>query len=64
VVRYISHRVAVMYRGEILESGNAVRVTTHPEHFYTKQLMLAAPVPDPQRQRDRRAQRRQLTAAL
>jgi peptide/nickel transport system ATP-binding protein len=62
VVRYISHRVAVMYRGEIIESGDAASVTTKPSHLYTKQLMLAAPVPDPQRQRDRRAQRSQLAA--
>jgi ABC-type oligopeptide transport system ATPase subunit len=62
VVRHISHRVAVMYRGEIVESGEADSVTTNPHHLYTKQLMLAAPVPDPQRQRERRAQRRQLAA--
>ena len=61
VVRYISHRVAVMYRGEIIESGDAVSVTTNPSQLYTEQLMLAAPVPDPQRQRERRAKRNQLT---
>jgi peptide/nickel transport system ATP-binding protein len=57
VVRHVSHRVAVMYRGEILESGDARTVTSTPSHPYTKRLLLAAPVPDPRRQADRRAAR-------
>jgi ABC-type glutathione transport system ATPase component len=63
VVRYVSHRVAVMYRGEIVESGDAVKVTSEPEDPYTKRLMLAVPVPDPGRQRERRDARRQLAGA-
>ncbi|NGO06683.1 ABC transporter ATP-binding protein [Streptomyces sp. HC44] len=63
VVRCVSHRVAVMYRGEIVESGDAATVTAQPRNLYTKRLMLAAPVPDPDRQRDRREQRRSLTSA-
>jgi ABC-type glutathione transport system ATPase component len=63
VVRYVSHRVAVMYRGEIVESGDAVKVTSEPEDPYTKRLMLAVPVPDPARQRERRDARRQLAEA-
>ena len=63
VVRHISHRVAVMYRGEILETGPAATVTANPEHPYTQRLLLAAPVPDPKRQAERRAARRQLVAA-
>jgi peptide/nickel transport system ATP-binding protein len=62
VVRHISHRVAVMYRGEILETGPAAQVTTAPEHPYTQKLLLAAPVPDPARQRERREARRRLAA--
>jgi ABC-type glutathione transport system ATPase component len=62
VVRHISHRVAVMYRGEILESGPAEVVTRAPEHPYTQKLLLAAPVPDPQRQKERREARRRLAA--
>jgi ABC-type glutathione transport system ATPase component len=62
VVRHISHRVAVMYRGEIIESGPAATVTTAPEHPYTQKLLLAAPVPDPQRQKERREARRRLAA--
>ena len=63
VVRHISHRVAVMYSGEILETGPAATVTANPEHPYTQRLLLAAPVPDPKRQAERRAARRQLVAA-
>ena len=57
VVRYIAHRVAVMYRGEIVEQGEAAVVTESPVHPYTKQLLLAAPIPDPASQRERRAER-------
>ncbi|MER5789277.1 ATP-binding cassette domain-containing protein [Streptomyces sp. NPDC001980] len=57
VVRHISHRVAVLYRGEIVEAGDAAQVTERPEHPYTKRLLLAAPVPDPERQARRRAER-------
>jgi len=63
VVRHISHRVAVMYSGEILETGPAATVTANPEHPYTQRLLLAAPVPDPKRQAERRAARRRLVAA-
>ncbi|WP_461173465.1 ATP-binding cassette domain-containing protein [Arthrobacter sp. Z1-9] len=60
VVRHISHRVAVMYRGEIVEQGSADVVTTDPEHPYTQRLLLASPVPDPDRQEKRRADRHRL----
>jgi len=58
VVRHISHRVAVMYRGEIVESGDGDQVTSRPQHPYTKQLFLSAPVADPDRQEVLRAERR------
>jgi peptide/nickel transport system ATP-binding protein len=60
VVRHISHRVAVLYRGTIVEQGDVVQVTEHPEHPYTQRLLMAAPVPDPDRQAARRAERRAL----
>ena len=60
VVRHVSHRVSVVYRGDIVESGPAETVTTAPEHPYTRRLMLAAPVADPARQRQRREERRRL----
>ncbi|MGW2327639.1 ATP-binding cassette domain-containing protein [Streptomyces sp. NPDC001700] len=63
VVRRISHRVAVMYGGKIVESGDTRAVTAQPRDRYTQRLMLAALVPDPDRQRDRREQRRGLAAA-
>ncbi len=62
VVRHISHRVAVLYRGELVETGDAVQVTTRPAHPYTQRLLLAAPVPDPQRQAERRAERHRVLA--
>jgi peptide/nickel transport system ATP-binding protein len=63
VVRYISHRVAVLYRGEIVEHGDAARITTRPEHPYTQRLLLAAPLSDPDAQAERRRQRQSLRAA-
>jgi ABC-type glutathione transport system ATPase component len=63
VVRHISHDVAVLYRGDIVEQGVAEQVTRHPEHPYTKRLLLASPVPDPDRQAVRRRERRELLDA-
>jgi ABC-type glutathione transport system ATPase component len=63
VVRHISHDVAVMYRGDIVEQGPASQVTVTPEHPYTQRLLLASPVPDPDRQEQRRANRLRLLAA-
>ena len=62
VVRHVSSRVAVMLGGEIVESGSAADVIDRPQHNYTKKLFLAAPVPDPDLQLQRR-QERQLLAA-
>jgi peptide/nickel transport system ATP-binding protein len=63
VVRHISHRVAVMYRGEIVEFGDGDQVTSRPQHPYTQRLFFAAPVANPQAQARRREERRQLLAA-
>ncbi len=60
VVRHISHRVAVMYRGEIVENGDGDQVTARPEHPYTQRLFMASPVPDPDKQEARRIERRAL----
>jgi ABC-type glutathione transport system ATPase component len=60
VVRHLSHRVAVMYRGEIVEWGDGDQVTSRPQHPYTQRLFLAAPVADPVLQEQRRADRRRL----
>lgn len=60
VVRHISHRVGVVYRGDIVETGPAGPVTTNPEHPYTQKLLLAAPIADPVEQEKRRAERHRL----
>ncbi|CDJ99956.1 ATPase component of various ABC-type transport systems with duplicated ATPase domain [Microbacterium sp. C448] len=60
IVRHISHDVAVMYRGEIVERGSAERVTSEPTHPYTRRLLLSSPVPDPDEQATRRTQRLEL----
>jgi len=60
VVRHLSHRVAVLYRGEVVEWGDGDQVTSRPQHPYTQRLLLAAPVPDPAQQEQRRAERRRL----
>lgn len=57
VVRYISHRVAVMLHGEIVEYGDGEVVTRKPEHPYTQKLLMASPVPDPEVQALRRQER-------
>ncbi|AYM12458.1 ABC transporter ATP-binding protein [Agrobacterium tumefaciens] len=49
VVERVSHRVAVMYLGEIVEIGPRAAVFDNPQHAYTKKLMAAVPVPDPAR---------------
>jgi peptide/nickel transport system ATP-binding protein len=63
VVRHISHRVAVMYKGEIVEQGDSQQVTVNPQHAYTQRLLMASPVPDPDRQAARREQRKQMAWA-
>jgi oligopeptide transport system ATP-binding protein len=46
VVRYLSDRIAVMRRGEIVEIGPAEQITTHPQHEYTRTLLEATPEPE------------------
>ena len=60
VVRAVCHRVAVMYHGEIVEQGTTAQVIDDPQHDYTKRLLLAAPVSDPDEQQKRREARRLL----
>ncbi|MGW1177282.1 ABC transporter ATP-binding protein [Kitasatospora sp. NPDC002543] len=47
VVRRVSHRIAVMHRGRIVETGPADRVVTAPEHPYTAELLAAVPSLEP-----------------
>ncbi|TAJ33283.1 ABC transporter ATP-binding protein [Bosea sp. (in: a-proteobacteria)] len=54
VVERVSHRVAVMYLGEIVEIGPREAVFADPQHPYTRKLLAAVPVPDPARRTLRR----------
>ncbi|HEX2888983.1 oligopeptide/dipeptide ABC transporter ATP-binding protein [Vineibacter terrae] len=53
VVRQVSHEVAVMYLGRIVEQGAPGRLFRQPEHPYTRALVSAIPVASPQRTRQR-----------
>jgi oligopeptide/dipeptide ABC transporter ATP-binding protein len=50
VVRHVSHRIAVMYLGQIVELGTAKRLFTAPAHPYTRALLASIPMPVPRRE--------------
>ena len=54
MVKYISDRIAVMYRGRIVEMGSAECVYNNPQHPYTKSLLSAIPLPDPREEKNRK----------
>jgi peptide/nickel transport system ATP-binding protein len=55
VVERVSHRIAVMYMGEIVEIGPRAAVIEQPGHGYTQRLLAAVPIADPARRRPRAA---------
>jgi oligopeptide/dipeptide ABC transporter ATP-binding protein len=54
VVEYLSHRVAVMYLGRIVEMADTGTIFTNPKHPYTQALISASPIPDPKADRSGR----------
>ncbi|MFD5794133.1 ABC transporter ATP-binding protein [Streptomyces diastatochromogenes] len=55
VVRHLSHRIVVLYRGQVMETGPAATLYDDPVHPYTRTLLAAVPQPDPTAQRARTA---------
>ncbi|MBU2693509.1 ATP-binding cassette domain-containing protein [Pimelobacter sp. 30-1] len=55
LVRHLCHEVMVMQHGVVVENGACADVFDRPQHDYTKSLLAAIPIPDPERDRARRA---------
>ena len=51
VVRFISDRIAVIHKGRIVELAEAEELFLHPLHPYTKALLSAVPIPDPEQEK-------------
>jgi oligopeptide/dipeptide ABC transporter ATP-binding protein len=64
VVRHVSERVVVLYRGRVMEAGPAAVVYSQPVHPYTRTLLASVPVPNPAQQRARRTARQRTAPDL
>ena len=53
VIRHLSDRVAVMYKGEFVEQGITEKIFDNPQHEYTQKLLRAIPIPDPRLERNK-----------
>ncbi len=63
VVEILTQRIAVMQDGKLVETGTRDEVLTNPQDPYTRRLLAAVPVPDPEEQQRRRVERDRLIAA-
>ncbi|MEZ2388902.1 ABC transporter ATP-binding protein [bacterium RCC_150] len=63
VVDVLADRICVMQRGRIVEQGTREQILRNPQEAYTQRLLAAVPLPDPEKQRERRELREQLLAA-
>jgi peptide/nickel transport system ATP-binding protein len=63
VVDLLADRIAVLYRGELVEEGTGAEVLGAPQDPYTQRLLASLPVPDPDEQARRRRQWEQLRDA-
>ncbi|UKA57663.1 ABC transporter ATP-binding protein [Arthrobacter sp. FW306-2-2C-D06B] len=63
VVDVLADRICVMQRGRIVEQGTREQILRNPQESYTQRLLAAVPLPDPEKQRERRELRAQLMAA-
>jgi peptide/nickel transport system ATP-binding protein len=63
VVDMLADRIAVLYRGKLVEEGTGAEVLGAPQHPYTQRLLASLPVPDPAEQAARRATLHALQAA-